>query len=577
MTMPKVSIVFAACLLVATAPSATAQPTVARTDSASLSPVLGDSVGTRSAELVAGIRRDVRAVDTYLAKLETASREDSVVLRLQLFETQQDALTKLHELAGVLIDLEKRGPQPGLRTDVVGAFERTTPRIWGHIRMIRGQIDRLRAARGKTAAADRPALEGQVRVFTQRLDTVYQLGYDQLQLLGTLGIGSRVDSTTYATLLLERADELSGRIAVSTERISEYTGLQRQAPDNADVRALLAAEKISLKTETSSMALLIPLLGKLNLPSGDYRSQLLVATRDLSSGLLNKDALRRLLADGWSRVRAFLRTNGASLLARLLACVGILLGARLLGNVVQRIVQRTMDRKNTGSVLLRRMVVQGASNAVFLIGVLLALGQLGINVGPMVAGLGVAGFIVGFALQDTLANFAAGMMILLYRPYDVGDVVEVTGALGKVERMSLVSTNVVTFDNQMIVVPNSKIWGDVIKNVTHQSLRRVDMVFGISYADDIPKAETVLMDILRAHDKVLQDPAPVVKVNRLNDSSVDFVVRPWVAVDDYWDVYWDVTREVKMRFDREGISIPFPQRDVHLYQNAPSSPAGPAV
>ena len=119
-------------------------------------------------------------------------------------------------------------------------------------------------------------------------------------------------------------------------------------------------------------------------------------------------------------------------------------------------------------------------------------------------------------------------------------------------------------------MPNSKIWGDVIKNVTAQTLRRVDMVFGISYTDDIEKAEAVLADILKSHNKVLDHPEPVIRLHTLGESSVDFIVRPWVNVDDYWDVYWDVTRSVKMRFDEEQISIPFPQRDVHLYhQNSP--------
>jgi len=194
-----------------------------------------------------------------------------------------------------------------------------------------------------------------------------------------------------------------------------------------------------------------------------------------------------------------------------------------------------------------------------------ALSQLGIALGPLLAGLGIAGFIIGFALQEVLGNFAAGVMILVYRPYDVGDLIEAAGVSGKVDEMSMVSTTIMTIDNQTLVVPNGKIWGDVIKNVTAQRIRRVDMVFGVSYGDDIPKTEKVLADILREHPKVLADPEPVVRLHKLNDSSIDFVVRPWVLTDDYWEVYWDITREVKMRFDREGISIPFPQRDVHFY------------
>jgi small conductance mechanosensitive channel len=156
-------------------------------------------------------------------------------------------------------------------------------------------------------------------------------------------------------------------------------------------------------------------------------------------------------------------------------------------------------------------------------------------------------------------------MILIYRPFDVGDLIEAGGVTGKVSKMSLVNTTILTVDNQTIVVPNNKIWGDVVRNVTAQTMRRIDMMFGISYTDDIPKTERVLQDILDSHEKVLAEPEPVVRLHELADSSVNFVVRPWVKKEDYWDVYWDITRSVKMRFDEEGISIPFPQRDVHVY------------
>ena len=135
---------------------------------------------------------------------------------------------------------------------------------------------------------------------------------------------------------------------------------------------------------------------------------------------------------------------------------------------------------------------------------------------------------------------------------------------GNVNHMSLVNTTIMTLDNQTIIIPNNKIWGDVIKNVTAQKIRRVDMEFGISYTDDIPKTEQVSHALLASNDRVLSDPEPVVKLHELGDSSVNFVVRPWVNTDDYWDTYWEVTRAVKMTFDARGISIPFPQRDVHL-------------
>jgi small conductance mechanosensitive channel len=234
-------------------------------------------------------------------------------------------------------------------------------------------------------------------------------------------------------------------------------------------------------------------------------------------------------------------------------------------------VRRGLDRSKLGvSSLARDFFIKMTGRLIMLLGLIIAIAQLGIEIAPLLAGLGIAGFVVGFALQDTLSNFASGLMILVYRPFDVGDVIEAGGVMGTVDQMNLVSTMVLTFDNQLLVVPNKQIWGGVIRNVTHQDKRRVDMTFGIGYSDDVPKAEKVLTEIVTSHEKVLKEPEPVIRLHELGESSVNFVVRPWAKTDDYWDVYWDITREVKRRFDEEGISIPFPQRDVHLHHAAPS-------
>jgi small conductance mechanosensitive channel len=161
--------------------------------------------------------------------------------------------------------------------------------------------------------------------------------------------------------------------------------------------------------------------------------------------------------------------------------------------------------------------------------------------------------------------------MLIYRPFDINDWINVAGVLGKVESMNLVSTQLRTPDNQLIIVPNNSVWDDVITNVTGITERRVDLVFGIGYNDDIDKAQNILETIVSEHELVLEEPEAVVKLHELADSSVNFVCRPWVKPDDYWNVYWDITREVKRRFDAEGVSIPFPQRDVHVYQETPST------
>ncbi|NLT76756.1 MAG: mechanosensitive ion channel [Planctomycetes bacterium] len=250
----------------------------------------------------------------------------------------------------------------------------------------------------------------------------------------------------------------------------------------------------------------------------------------------------------------------------ILSFILIVVAAKILAVILSRLTRRAVAMNKKCSDLLRDFLVNLVGKAVFVIGVVVALSMLGINIGPLVAGIGAIGFIVGFALQGTLGNFAAGLMILMHRPYDVGDVVQTAGVSGIVQSMNLNTTTIKTFDNQVVVVPNGSIWGNNIINVTGSDTRRVDMTFGISYGDDIAKAQQILEDILRSHPLVLAEPAFNVKMHELADSSVNFICRPWTKTSDYWTVYWDVTRSVKERFDAEGVCIPFPQHDVHLFQ-----------
>lgn len=250
-----------------------------------------------------------------------------------------------------------------------------------------------------------------------------------------------------------------------------------------------------------------------------------------------------------------------------------LLAFWILGRIVGRFVRRAVRMMRGTSDLLREFLVSMTRRTIVIVGLIVALGQLEVEISPLLAAIGAAGFVVAFALQGTLSNFASGILILVYRPFDVGDYVDVAGVAGTVVSMNLMTTTVKSADNKRVVIPNNSIWGNVITNVTGNATRRIDMVFGIGYADDIDKAKGILEGILASHSQVLKDPEPVVRVHELGDSSVNFVCRPWVNTSDYWAVYWDVTNEVKKRFDAEGVSIPFPQRDIHIYYETPQLPA----
>lgn len=218
------------------------------------------------------------------------------------------------------------------------------------------------------------------------------------------------------------------------------------------------------------------------------------------------------------------------------------------------------------SNLLKSFILTAVYWGTFTIGILITLAIVGVNVTPLFAVVGGLSFILGFALQETLGNLASGLMIMVLKPFDMGDYIQTAGISGTVDEMSVVSTQIRTFDNQIIVVPNSKIWGDVITNVSASDTRRVDLVFGIGYTDNAAHAIKVLQALVSKHDLCLSSPEPEVFVGELGDSSVNIFCRPWCKSDDYWSVYWDLTGQAKERFDTEGISIPFPQRDVHIYQ-----------
>jgi small conductance mechanosensitive channel len=238
----------------------------------------------------------------------------------------------------------------------------------------------------------------------------------------------------------------------------------------------------------------------------------------------------------------------------------------LLSIVAGKASQKVASRSKTFSSLLSEFMVLSARRLVLFVGLFVGLSALEINIGPVLAIIGAAGFVIAFALQNSLSNFASGILMLVYRPFDTGDVVNVAGTVGKVESMNLLSTQLRSPDNQLVIVPNNSVWGGVITNITGITRRRVDMVFGTGYNDDIDKAQKILEEIVNGHEQVLKEPEAIVKLHELADSSVNFICRPWTRPEDYWNVYWDITREVKRRFDAENISIPFPQRDVHIYQ-----------
>jgi small conductance mechanosensitive channel len=390
-----------------------------------------------------------------------------------------------------------------------------------------------------------------------------------LQWAETLDMDVSIQRQKLTDFMLERADQFDSLVHYTQHKLQKSVAEASSAGVDItpEQKANVVALKERLEHSSSTLAVSAAILETLGQDVAQFKQTLFSVSGDITQDVLNFSVASNLL-QGWAKViKDQTINNGPSLTFKILVFLFILFVASLVAKIVTKIIAKTVRAsKLQFSQLLQEFFISLSSKVVFAVGLLIALSQLGFELGPLLAGFGIAGVIIGFALQDTLSNFASGMMILIYRPFDVGDLINAANVTGRVSHMSLVSTTIKTLDNQRLIVPNNKIWGDTINNITAEHQRRVDMTFGISYSDNVEHAETILKSIVEQHPKVQAHPEPMVKLHTLGESSVDFIVRPWVTPDDYWEVYWDITREVKIRFDAEGISIPFPQRDVHIYQ-----------
>ncbi len=248
---------------------------------------------------------------------------------------------------------------------------------------------------------------------------------------------------------------------------------------------------------------------------------------------------------------------------KIIAALAIFIIGKIVANLVSKGVRRTMDKRSVEPSLVGFAVSMVHAGLVAFV-IIAALGQLGIQTTSFVAIIGAAGLAIGLALQGSLSNFAAGVLILIFKPYRVGDYVVAGGAEGSVEDIGIFTTTIVTLDNRTQIVPNAVATGGVIENYSKKGTRRLDLVAGVSYGDDVFKVKKILQEILDNEPRILKDPTPTIGLMEMGDSSINFAFRPWVKVADYWDLFFDLQERIKVRFDEEGITIPFPQRDVHL-------------
>ncbi len=269
----------------------------------------------------------------------------------------------------------------------------------------------------------------------------------------------------------------------------------------------------------------------------------------------------------WNEVLEMIKTTGVEFGINLVTAIVIFYFGRMVVGLLMRGLNKMMQAQDVDKTL-QTFVTNLVRMILLMFVIIAAISALGIQTTSFIAILGAAGLAIGLALQGSLSNFASGVLIVMFRPYKVGDFVEAAGISGSVEEVQILTTVLKTGDNKKVIVPNSQIMGSIITNYSANDRRRVDMVIGVSYDDDLDKVRGTLEQLVAADDRILDDPACTIAVSELADSSVNFVVRPWAKTADYWGVKFDLTEAIKKRFDKDGISFPFPQQDVHLYKKS---------
>jgi small conductance mechanosensitive channel len=524
------------------------------------------------AELLAPLAAAGRARDSLSRHADRVSGSAQDVLEEQIWQQHLEVQAGLIATASQLEKFRQQGTvSPAAQRMLDQAVEAGWPRYLAQLERRNRRLQAMVEERDAATGTQRLASESQMTAFTERTVIMYQDLVDALLAFERLHVEVQDQRVWVTKQLTVAAGQTGARLTVLDRERALASGRVQRAPEDAAARVEMDVVEMGMKRAVSTFEREISLLARLGQDVTPLKVDLILVTGKVTASAFEPRVIAGLLAHAQ---RQFFESVSSHLLRWVfqgLLLVGLLLGFRLLANFTRRATRRVVQKAEL-SQLMRDTIASWSSKLVMMIGIVILLRQLGFQLGPMLAGFGIAGVVIGFALQDTLSNFAAGAMILGYQPFDVGDIIEAGGVMGTVRKMSLVSTTILTLDNQTLIVPNKKVWGDVIRNITAQRNRRVDLMFGVGYEDSVEHVERVLKDIVEADARVLKEPAPLIRLHQLADSSVNFVVRLWTAREHYWDVYWDTTRAVKLAFDREGIKIPFPQRELHVHMESGSAP-----
>lgn len=388
------------------------------------------------------------------------------------------------------------------------------------------------------------------------IEHYFQVLLDHADRLDSLTLDSSGPREFAREKLPVRAERILGRAELAAEQVRELTRRIRDGSADARSQTELEVAETRFNWTTRSLSNIVRMLNRVDVPTAEYRQFLISATGTLTEDIFDIEVLGGLLDNFLANAARWLQESGPTAMFRVALFILIVVVFSWLGKLCGRLVSRGLRASRLHlSTALESMVASIVARIALAIGIVFGLSQLGVEIGPLLAGIGIIGFAVGFALQETLSNFASGTMLLAYRPFDAGDVIEAGGITATVERLSLVNTTLLTFDNRRVTVPNNKIWGDVIVNITAMETRRVDITIGVAHHERLERVEAILHEIVNSHPDTLDNPEPMIKVHSIDESAVRMVVRPWVRVENYWPTYWDLNRQIKLRFEQESVQF----------------------
>jgi len=436
------------------------------------------------------------------------------------------------------------------------------------IRYWAAELDDFRERRVSAEPEIRADIEAMIEEARHRLDVVFHGQAATLTIADSLGLDASREWRRLEKTLTSRAENLVGRLQIAVKSRDKLRDRLKDA-ERAGAENAVASSKTQLQYAqrrvdgvARSLEETVDLLEERGFEGRQYRQFIIEITGEISEKILDPRVLFGIVSNALKNFWIWIKDNAPAFLIKLLILLGFVLFFRILFRLSWWIV-RVLGLAKL-SRLMRDLVDRMLSSIATIIGLISGLWFLGVNPTHLLAGVGVASVVIGLALQDSLSNLAAGFFILATRPFDVDDVVVSGGVAGTVKEMGLANTTIVTFDNRRLMVPNRKIWGEVIENRSAEAVRRVEIKVRIGYREDLDRALDILRDLLANNERALKKPEPLIFVSELADSWIEIAVRPWTRNEDWWPLVTELPRLVRLRFAEEGIEIPIPRREINM-------------